>query len=205
MPNARAQRFQSIRSTPPNLLPNITSIPIVDMPALKTYDYLTRARARIFDHVRSLSPADYSREFPIGLGTLGRTLTHVMICEWMYAERIAGRDVPPYAEWPIQDETPPPFAVLESEWTNQATRTRATLSEIQDWTAELEYRTVPDQNASDVGPPQIVTATYDDLFTQLAFHEIHHRAQVMNILRHLGITIDDVDYNTLMYHTRPAP
>lgn len=169
------------------------------MQQLQTYDYLTRSRERIFDRVRALSPADYSREFPIGLGTLGRTLTHVMICEWMYVERIAGRDVPPYAEWPIQDENPPPFAVLEREWTAQASRTRAILSAVQDWTAELEYRTVPD-----VGPPKIVTATYDDLFTQLAFHEIHHRAQALNILRQLGITIEDIDYNTLTYRTRAS-
>jgi uncharacterized damage-inducible protein DinB len=174
------------------------------MQQLKTYDYLTRSRERIFDRVRSLSTADYTREFPIGLGTLGRTFTHVMICEWMYVERIAGRDVPPYTEWPIQDENPPPFAVLEREWTAQAARTRAILSAVQDWTAELEYRAVPDQNASDGGPIQIVTATYDDLFTQLAFHEIHHRAQALNILRHLGVTIDDIDYNTLVFRTRPA-
>lgn len=170
------------------------------MQALKTYEYLTRSRARIFDRIRALSPADYSREFPIGLGTLGRTLTHVMICEWMYVERIAGRDVPPYAEWPIQDENPPQFAALEQEWTIQAAHTRSVLSDVKDWTDELEYRTV-----LDVGPPQIVTATNDDLFTQLAFHEIHHRAQVMNILRHLDITLEDIDYNALMYHSRPAP
>jgi uncharacterized damage-inducible protein DinB len=169
------------------------------MQPLKTYDYLTRSRERIFTRVRPLGAADYAREFPIGLGTLGRTLTHVMLCEWTYVERIAGRDLPPYAEFPIQDENPPPFAVLEAEWTAQAARTRAALSEVEDWTAELEYRTVPD-----IGPRKIVTATYDDLFTQLAFHEIHHRAQAMNILRHLGITVDDIDYNTLMYHSRPA-
>jgi uncharacterized damage-inducible protein DinB len=175
----------------------IDCIPIDGMQVLKTYGYLTRSRERIFDRVRSLSAADYAREFPIGLGTVGRTLTHVMICEWTYVERIAGRDVPPYAEFPIQDENPPPFAALEEEWIAQAARTHAVLSEVKDWTAELEYRTV-----ADIGPRKIVTATYDDLFTQLAFHEIHHRAQVMNILRHLGITLEDIDYNTLMYRTR---
>ena len=46
------------------------------MEPLKTYDYLTRARQRVFEWVRPLGPEQYAREFPIGRGTLARTLTH---------------------------------------------------------------------------------------------------------------------------------
>ena len=61
------------------------------MEPLKIYDYLTLARQRIFDWTRPLSAEQYTQEFPIGLGSLARTLTHVMICEWAYVERILGR------------------------------------------------------------------------------------------------------------------
>lgn len=169
------------------------------MDPLKLYDYLTKARTRMFEWIRPLTPGQYGQEFPIGLGTLGRTLTHIMICEWSYMERIRGNAVPPYEEWPIQDETPPSFAVLEREWTAQATRTRETLASIGDWETPLEYPVTWGEERL------IVTASRSDIFTQLAFHEVHHRAQAMNMLRQLGVTAEDIDFNALMYARRPAP
>ena len=168
------------------------------MEPLKIYDYLTLSRQRIFQWVRPLSAEQYAREFPIGLGTLGRTLTHTMICEWLYVQRIQGLAVPPYEEWPIQDEKPPPFATLESAWIDQARQTRAALAAVRDWGAELEYQSTRNDRTS------IITASPADIFTQLAFHEVHHRAQAMNMLRHLGTTAEDIDFNTLMYKRRDA-
>ena len=169
------------------------------MDPLKAYDYLALARRRIFDWVRPLSAEQYTRRFPIGLGTLARTLTHIMTSEWYYVERMQEHDVPPYAQWPIQDETPPPFAVLEATWTEQAGRTRAALSGIRSWSTEVEY-----QITNDDGKPEIITASRTDIFTQLVLHEVHHRAQAMSMLRQLGVAAEDIDYNTLMYRRRPA-
>jgi uncharacterized damage-inducible protein DinB len=167
--------------------------------ALKTYDYLARARRQLFDWVRPLSPGQYATEFPIGPGTLGRTLTHIMICEWFYMQRIQALPVPPYSEWVFQDETPPPFRTLEAEWLKQQHRTRAGLAAVRDWTADLEYAATDDHEN-----PIIITATRADIFTQLVLHEVHHRAQAMNMLRQLGVKLSDIDYNELMYRRRPA-
>jgi len=169
------------------------------MEPLKIYDYLTLSRQRIFQWVRPLSAEQYAREYPIGLGTLARTLTHIMICEWAYVQRIQGRDLPPYETWPIQDEQPPPFTTLEPAWIDQASQTRAALVAVRDWGSELEYRVTRNDRTS------IVTASPADIFTQLALHEVHHRAQAMNMLRHLGTTAEDIDFNTLMYKRRDAP
>jgi uncharacterized damage-inducible protein DinB len=50
-----------------------------------------------------------------------------------------------------------------------------------------------------------VNASPADIFTQLALHEVHHRAQALNILRRLGVTFaEDLDYNALMYKRREA-
>jgi uncharacterized damage-inducible protein DinB len=169
------------------------------MDPLKIYDYLARARQRIFDWVRPLTAEQYAREFQIGRGSIGRNLTHTLISEWYYVERIHGNNVPPYDQWPIQDEKPPSFAALEKTWMEQAGRTRGVLSAVRDWTTELEYRIT-----SDDGRPEIINASAADIFTQLALHEVHHRAQTMNMLRQLGVAAEDLDYNTLMYKRRPT-
>lgn len=169
------------------------------MQPLRTYDYLTRARDRVFDWVRPLSPEQYTREFPIGLGSLARTLTHTMTAEWYYVQRIQQRDVPPDDQWPIREDDPPPFARLEAHWRAQAAQTREALAAVADWHAPLEYRVV-----DDAGRSAIVTASAADQFTQLALHEAHHRAQAMNMLRQLGVTLEDIDFNALMFTRRVA-
>ncbi|HZW08765.1 MAG TPA: DinB family protein [Phycisphaerales bacterium] len=168
----------------------------------RIYDYLTRSRQHILDWVRPLSPEQYTRPFPIGRGSLASNLTHVMICEWYYVERMLGRDVPSYEQWPIKDETPPPFATLEAAWAAQAKETAAAIRSIADWDGPIQYLITDDH-----GQRKLVTASASDIFTQLAFHEIHHRAQSMNMLRQLGIPTGetDLDFNALMYTRVDAP
>ena len=170
------------------------------MEPLKIYDYLTVARERVLEGVRPLSAEQYARKFPIGHETLGRTLTHIMISEWYYVQRICERDVPPYQHWPIQQENPPPFAALQAKWIEQADHTRAALRAVRDWGADLEYQVTPDH-----GRPEIVTASAADLFSQLVMHEVHHRAQAMNILRHLGVTVADLDFNSFFKRREASP
>lgn len=166
------------------------------MNPLKIYDYLVLARQRIFDAVRPLSAEEYAQQFPIGLGSLARTLTHIMICEYAYVLRIEGRPVPTYEQFPFQDENPPLFAALEAAWIAQASRTRGVLEAVRDWNADIEFRSMWGN------PPAIVTASAADLFTQLAFHEVHHRAQAVNMLRQLGAPLPDIDYNSLVFQRR---
>lgn len=186
------------------------------MNPLKTYDYLITARARIFDWVRPLSAEAYTRQFPIGPGSIARTLTHTCASEWYYVMRMQGLPVPPYAQWPLREENPPPFAALEAEWTRQAAATRAAVARLWNhasdaattpWRRELEYTPEPDPATPAGETPKlwIVTTTPADIFTQLAFHEVHHRAQVLNMLRQLGGTkLEDIDYNAINYRRRPA-
>lgn len=163
------------------------------------YDYLIRSRQRILDLIRSLDAVQYAREFQIGCGTIGATMTHIVISEWYYVERMQQREVPPYAQWSIQSEHPPPFTEIESFWIRQADATRRALQAVRDWNAAITYRVTLDD-----GSPIVVTTSAAGLFTQLAFHEVHHRAQVMNMLRHLGLDAGDIDFNAMMYERRPA-
>lgn len=168
--------------------------------ALRTYTYLTESRAIVLDTVRALTPAQHTHPFPIGPGSISAALIHTAISEWYYIQRMLQRDVPDYAAWPVRDDTPLAFPDLEALWTKQADATRAALASITDWHAPLEYRVT-----TDAGIPQIVTTSAADLFTQLAFHEVHHRAQILNMLRLLGHAIDrDIDFNVMMYPRRNA-
>lgn len=171
------------------------------MEPLRIYDYLSLSRQRILDWARPLSAEQYAREFAIGRGTLGRTLTHILGSEWYYVERMQGRDVPPYERWPIREEEPLSLAALEAAWSEQAGRTRAAVGAVRDWKAAIEYRIINDD-----GRPEIVTASAADIFTQLVLHEVHHRAQAINMLRQLGVKVGDVDidFNAMMYKRRAA-
>lgn len=169
------------------------------MDPLRTYDYLALARSRLFEKIRPLGPEPWLRLFPIGPGSIAKTLTHTMMSERYYMQRLTGRAVPPYEQWPIREESPPSFVVLEAAWNEQAVSTRAALAAVPCWDEPLVYTVTNDR-----GGREEVGATVTDIFTQLALHEVHHRAQVMNMLRGLGVELGDLDFNTLMYTRRPA-
>jgi uncharacterized damage-inducible protein DinB len=161
----------------------------------KAYDYLMKTRAVLLDAMRGLPPTDYNRSFEIGMGRFDITLTHIWISEWYYVERMQQHDVPAYSDWPVQYEKPPEFGVIEKSWRKQAEATRKFITVPHDWDAEFTYTTAAEPGEA----RQIVTVTIADLFTQLAFHEVHHRAQLMAMLRQCGKSLGDIDFNMIMY------
>lgn len=167
----------------------------------RIYDYLERSRQRILDAARPLIHEQWAQEFPIGAKSLRHTLTHLVVAEWYYVQRMNRADVPPYEQWELRDETPLEGEALERAWATQAKATRVAIAGVHDWREPFDYRVTDDQ-----GRRLIVTATAADLITQLALHEAHHRAQALNILRHLGVTVvgDDIDFNAMMMPRREA-
>lgn len=170
------------------------------MDAIRTYDYLKLTRHRVFDSIRPLTDEQYRREFPFGLKTIASTITHIMLCEWAYVERVSGRTLAPYEQWPIKDEAPPAFGVIEATWIAQEQRSRDALASETDWTRTVRYTTFPDSR----GKRYEITTTPSQIVTQLILHEVHHRAQVMAMLRMTeGATpVEDIDFNDLMYQRR---
>lgn len=172
------------------------------MDPLKIYDYLTKSRERVFDAVRPLTPEQYFRPFTIGLKAIGPTLAHLMISEWYYIERLQGRTVPPYEQWPIKYEPPdtPAFDVVERTWREQAKRIRIAIAAESDWARTITWLSFPDDTR---GNKRFhIACTAGDLMTQLALHEMHHRSQVMAMLREIGPPIkplEDLDYNAMMF------
>jgi uncharacterized damage-inducible protein DinB len=157
------------------------------------YDYLVKARARLFDWIRPLPPDQYAREFPYALKTMHATLVHTAGAEWTYGNRLQGRQISP-AGSPYTVEKIKTFAELEVAWTRMAPETRALLGEITDWDAPVEYRMAP-PNA----PAVRIRATRTGVASQLFFHEVHHRSQVMSMLRQCGVAAQNLDYSALMF------
>ena len=161
------------------------------------YDVLTQARSKLFDWIRPLPQEQYTKEFPFGLHTLRATLVEIAVTEWALARRIHGETVPPREEWPINEKRLPTFGDLEPVWRQQAPRTRSTFTEVTDWDQVMEWRIV--------GPGQtnlLRSATRAQIATNMLFHEVHHRAQAMAMLRQMDVEAQNLDYILFVHRLR---
>lgn len=160
------------------------------------YDYLVRARGRLLDWVRRLTPEEYAREFPIGRRSVRATLVHVAAAEWGYVRRLRGEAVPPLEERPFMRFNTEPFPPFERAWTEQTEQTRTVLRRIEDWAQPVEYV------SSFGGRRRRYRTTTGGIATQLLLHEVHHRAQVMFMLRQMGFPAEDLDYSILAFEVK---
>ncbi|MDR7417722.1 MAG: DinB family protein [Armatimonadota bacterium] len=165
-------------------------------PYVPMFDYVVKARTRVLDWIRPLSLEQYAREFPYGLKTIHATLTHTASAEWAYGHRLRGRQ-PTTGDNPLTGDKIKTFAELEAAWTALSSETRRALAETADWDTVVEYRFAP-PNA----PAVRIRAPKSGIASQLVFHEVHHRAQVMSMLRQLGVAAQNLDYSALMFERR---
>jgi uncharacterized damage-inducible protein DinB len=155
---------------------------------VRVYDILAQAREKLFGWTRPLSQTQYTQPFPFGLRTLRATLVEIARSEHFYGLLLREAPIPPNEHYPISETRQPTFADLERVWTALAQETRATLAGIIDWNHTVTRR-IEQQDKIIVR-----TATKADVATQLLFHEIHHRAQAMAMLRQLGVEAQNLDY-----------
>lgn len=156
------------------------------------FDYLVLARGRLLDWIGA-QPADlYSRAYPFGLGSIRATLLHVADIEWGYVQRLERRDYT-RADSPFTVERYPTLAALSAAWRTQQPTTRAALAGLGDPSRTVEYV------SRNFTPPRRTRTTAGGLAGQLLFHEVHHRAQVMTMLRLGGVPAQDLDYSRLMW------
>ncbi len=164
------------------------------------YEYLTRARTKLLDWVRPLSLEQYTREFPFGKKTIRDTLVEIPLAEWLYGLRLVGESVPPRDQQPFVQYYQTALAPLEEAWRELADRTRGILRGERDWARAVTYVVRPPNR-----PVVQIRATAGGLATQLICHEVHHRAQVMAMLRQFGIPAENLDYSALMVQRTEVP
>jgi uncharacterized damage-inducible protein DinB len=161
------------------------------------FDYLLGSRGRLLEWIRAQPSEVYTRAFPIGLGSIQATLVHTAAAEWAYVERLGGREVA-LADSPFTVERQPEFDPFATVWERRSPVTRLALATLGDPARPVEY-------ISRMGPkPMRIRATAGGIAGQLLFHEVHHRAQVMAMLRQVGVAAENLDYSVLKFERTPA-
>jgi uncharacterized damage-inducible protein DinB len=159
------------------------------MQILAHYDILLCARRQLLQWVQELTVEQYRLEFPFGLKTVHATLVHLASSEWLHGKAARGEDLKS-VERPFTEERYPDFVSLERAWNGLEAGTRAWLESESNWTRRMEtIARRRDGRAVRVG------FTPETLAFQLFYHEVHHRAQVMAMLRQMGIAAQDLDFN----------
>ncbi len=156
------------------------------------YDYLVNARSKLLTWVREQPPPVYTQAFPIGRGSIRATLVHTAAAEWGYTQRLTGKDFGP-SDNPFTVERYPEFGAFEEAWDRQRPVTRQALVNLGDPARSIEAV------SRVVTPPMRIRTTAGGIAGQLLFHEVHHRAQVMAMLRQVGVKAENLDYSVLMF------
>jgi uncharacterized damage-inducible protein DinB len=159
------------------------------MHPLEHYTILLCARHKLLDWVRELTAEQYRQEYPFGLKSVRATLVHLAGSEWLHGKAARGEDLTS-EERPYTEERYPDFLSLERAWKGLEAGTRAWLESETDWTRRMGTIV----RRGDAGLIR-VEFTPETLAFQLFYHEVHHRAQVMAMLRQLGIAAEGLDFN----------
>lgn len=168
---------------------------------VRVYDVHSQAREKLFDWIRPLTQEDYTREFPFAHRTLRATMIELAMTELWLSMRLREEPMPRPFRWeemPINETMHDTFLKVEAAWRAQAPRTRATLAGSTDWDRVVQTVLYGRKRM------RTLTATRRDIATQLLLHEVHHRAQAMAMLRHLGVAAQDLDYIYFVQDEREA-
>ncbi|MGD0540493.1 MAG: DinB family protein [Tepidisphaeraceae bacterium] len=129
------------------------------------------ATGQILSACETLTPEQFHRRFDIGPGSLHDAATHILAAMRIWGDLLAGREERPRLEG--------------------TTRTLAELRKLLDEIAAdlaISARAHPlDQTVSRIREGKIHTYTRGAVLAHVTTHGMHHRAQCLNMLRHLGV------------------
>jgi uncharacterized damage-inducible protein DinB len=137
--------------------------------------WATRAQ---LDLCRPLSDEQFHRRFEIGCGNLHDTFVHIIGAMDRWADRIAGVPLPPREEDPTQRTVDELSAMLD----RAATKLEAVARRIIHDNRVDEMMEFPGPEGQP--PYRFHRGT---AMVHVTTHGMHHRAQIFNMLRHLGV------------------
>lgn len=147
------------------------------------FRYNDWARDRVLTLVAPLDPSALDRRFEMGEGSLRATVGHIHEAEWNWLQRWQGRS-------PKKGEAPHEFATIQALWTQwrlTADDRDRFLNTLHD--ADLD-RAVTYTNM--LGETYSFKVGY--MLLHVCNHGTHHRAQAVNMLRHLGVKPPPMDF-----------
>ena len=152
------------------------------------FAYNDWGRDRLMRFAVELGDDQLDRPFEMGEGSLRRTLWHMFKWEWIWLRRWRG-------ESPKTDQCPRDFPTMNGLW--------------ERWRQTAEQRNRFLQQLRDEQLHEAVTFTNDegkaytfrlaDMIFHVCNHGTHHRAQALNMLRHLGVKPPPMDFLDMIY------
>jgi uncharacterized damage-inducible protein DinB len=129
------------------------------------------ATEQIIEACAELTPEQFHQRFEMGPGSLHDTTTHILGAMRFWADLLAGREERPRLE--SAQHTPAQLLALLDEIAS-------------DLAASAKARPL-DQTVTRVRQGKTYIFTRGVVLTHVATHGMHHRAQCLNMLRHLGM------------------
>jgi len=161
-------------------------------PIRTLFNYSDRANGQLIEASSRLTDDQLDRAFPMGRGSLRKTLLHIWAGEHVWLLRWKGQADTP---WP-DENVPTPVTVIARDLNQTSTGRDVFLDSLD----ESNLRQLTRYLDSVAGYFQ---ATLTDMILQGLVHSIHHRAQAVNMLRQLGIEPPEVDYMTTVRLPEP--
>ncbi len=140
------------------------------------FDHHRWAMAKVFERCQPLSEAQWDTQFPIGFGSLRATLAHMWGAERLWLDRWRGESPGEFPSLPHVSlaELIKGFDLVDCERSDFF----STLAS-PDWSQEIVYRNLAGDSFSHA---------LADLALHVANHAVHHRAQLLQLLRRQEIT-----------------
>lgn len=132
------------------------------------------ATRQILDACERLSPEQFSRKFEMGFGSLQATITHLIASMRGWSDALAQRE---FRQRIDQDGKTYSLAEL-----------RTLLHEAAEEFRSLVYSKPLAATMTRERGGKVYTFTYAEVATQVMTHGFHHRAQCLNMLRHVGVS-----------------
>jgi len=153
------------------------------------FEYSYWANRKLFDVVSQLTPEQFVQPVAGSYGSVRNTLVHMLSAEWGWLARCGG----PQRGDALKPDDYPTFDAVTSEWAKVERYMRQFLSELKDEDLQRVVEFVLPQT-------QKHSMFLKDLMQHAAVHGVHHRGQVVVLLRQLGYAPGNVDM--LVYFER---
>ena len=154
----------------------------------RALDHNAWAIRQLLSCCRGMPEEEFHRDFEIGLGNLHATLSHVITAMGRWSDRVSGRPPRelPEGPWSVE-ELESMLCDLDGQLREAVLGIveRGELGEI------MEFRLV--RGGRDGGEDDVFHFTKCSAVVHILSHGVHHRAQALNMLRHLGREVPDLD------------
>lgn len=151
-------------------------------------DYNYWANGLILKYAEKLSEEQFTQENPDSRQSVRDILAHTMLAEWLWLDRMQGksRTLEEFKKF-FKLERYPTIKECYDDWFDIELRMREFLAEMPEKQLVEKFSYVRSDGTE-------LEDRYMDVFTQLAFHGMQHRAELAAILTDLGHSPGNIDY-----------